>query len=202
VIITPESTHLRLPVLETAALRRLLSGLNDRALRVAPRTFTTLGGDTVEVEVYMRRRPVRALFYARFDIVAETVSAAAAGLGVRRDSVYIVDGTVILYHPTIDVTVYSAVADGDAIAGGCPATIVTLPTELGPTAEQTVLSTVRHARARIAEAVGLSLKLGKSPARRVMLSIRAASGDFAELTDLDATLAAAGIVDGAEVTIG
>ena len=172
-------------------------------VRWAPRTFTltTLGGDVVEVELPAMPSP----FPADFDIAAEAVSVAAAELGVHRGEIYIVDGEAILYHPTIDVTValtpghddtHQAESDGGGDDGGdataaASTSKVTLPTEHGPTANEAAPATVRHARDMIAAVVGIV------PASAAVLSIKVVG----DLTNLDATLEAAGILDGAELTV-
>ena len=148
----------------------------------APHTFTltTWAGIVVEVELPAMLSP----FPADHDIVAEMMSAAATKLGVHRDEIYLAEGKVVLYHPCVDVTVAlgtpqanedggtgggissssSGIAEASvSVAATAPAEMK-LPTELGPTAQETALATVRHARDRIAAAVGIA------PARRVCRS--------------------------------
>ena len=45
--------------------------------------------------------------------------AAAAELGVHRDEIYIMDGEVILYHPTIDIGVGFARGGGEGGGHAC-----------------------------------------------------------------------------------
>jgi hypothetical protein len=148
------------------------------------------------------------------DIMAELVSETAAELGVHRGEIYIVDGDAILYHPTIEVSVGftrggdathqaenddgggggdGGDGDGAAAAALSSSTVeVTLPTEHGPTGDEVAPATVRHARDLIAAAVGIV------PASAAVLSVTGGGGDLA---DLNATLEAAGIVQGAELTV-
>ena len=181
-------------------------------------TLTTLGGDTAEVGLPAVANPLPS----DFSIAAEVVSAAAAELGVCRDEIYIVDGKVILYHPAIEVSIRSSdnngtpdrtstaddgtgaaadnVAADAALAGSAAETMpamITLATEVGPTDDTIAPATVRHARDRIAAAAGIW------PAGAAMLFLEAVDGvgSSVELTDLDATLGAAGVVNGAVLAV-
>ena len=155
------------------------------------------------------------------------IAAADKQVEVHRDEIYLVDGNgkvILLYHPFVNITValtpggdvsarQTNEADGSSSSSGIAEAVatapteMTLPTELGPTADETALATVRYARDRIAAAVGIA------PASAAVLSVGGVdSADLLQVwvevgakwhceVNLDATLEDAGIVDGAELII-
>ena len=166
----------------------------------APHTLTLATLARVVVEVELPAMPSCAQLEVEFpadcDVVAKMMPAAAIKLGVHCAEIHLVDGKVVLHHPSVNVTVTlstrQANNDEDAAAGSsagsngvseAAATATTapmemkLPIELGPTAQETAPATV--------------------PASAAVLSVEGG----ADLADLEATLEATGIVDGAALVV-
>ena len=199
VLVTPDPTFRGIsPVLQTEAVRVLRAG--GAAVHWAPRRLATLRGDVVEVQLHTGSRR----FGADFDVAAELAAAAAAELGVLPEDICIVDGKVIVYHPTITVGVVVLDADGTRADATAAPVLVQLAIECGPTgnADTVALTTVRYAARKIARTIfGI-------PGPEAGAAVRLHVGDGAAASlgrgfwklggrDQDAVLAAAGIVNGA-----
>ena len=122
------------------------------AVHQIPRRFTTLEGDVVEVQL--------SPFYpddvdAIPDVMPELTAAAAAKLGVMPEDIYIANDRVILYRPTITVSIVVLDADGNRTDTATAPIAVTLATECGPTdnADTVVPTTVRYAVQKVARVV-------------------------------------------------
>ena len=221
VLITPNLAHRPGPYLDRRtspladAVRKIKQG--GATVRWAPPltfTLTTLGGDVVEVAL----PTIPSRFPADFDIAAELASAAAAELGVHRDEIYIVEGKTILYRPTITVTVVvldTDVVDGHEIAvvrRDVAAVPMVLATECGPTDEAGTVAptTVRYARRKIATTVFGIPEAEAGAAIQLHVGANGTGADdgqghgfrkLGDYRDLEAGLAAAGVVDGAVVGV-
>ena len=217
VLITPDLAHRpgRPGILKADAVRKIKQG--GATVRWAPpltSTLTTLGGDVVEVAL----PAIPSRFPADFDIAAELASAAAAELGVHRDEIYIVEGKTILYRPTITVTVVvldTDVVDGHEIAvvrRDVAAVPMVLATECGPTDEAGTVAptTVRCARRKIAATVFGIPEAEAEAAIQLHVGANGTGADdgqghgfrkLGDYRDLEAGLAAAGVVDGAVVGV-
>ena len=200
VLVTPDPTFRGIPpVLETKAVLSLrVDGAAPWGW--APCTLATLRGDVVQVRLHTASRQSRAAF----DVAAAISAAAAAELGVLPEDIFVVDGKVILYRPTVTVSVVVLDAAGartDAAAAPIP---VHLATECGPTdkVDTVAPTTVSYAVRKVAQAVFGIPGTEAGAAVRLHVHDGAVAGlgqDFRKLggRDQGAVLAAAGIVDGA-----
>ena len=157
-----------------------------------------LNGDIIDVELDVA---------TGWDVFpsAEVVAAVAAKLGMPREDIYIVDGKALLYRPTITVSIIVLGNEADAPQVEIPV-VVALVIECGPTdnSDTTAPTTARYALRKIAEtAFGIAeaeaeaevwLHVGDSAggARQKPQGFRKLEGE-----ELDCSLAAAGIADGA-----
>ena len=207
-------------VLQTDAVLSVRAG--GVAVRWAPRSFATLRGDVVEVQLDMAGQ-FRADFdvltevglavdlCAVVDVMAEVRAAAAAELGVLPEDIFVVDGKAIVYRPAITVGIVVLDGSGTPADAAAAPVLVQLATECGPTddADTVVPTTVRYAARKIARTVfGILGSEAGAAAAEAGAGVRLHMGDesaaglgevFRELgsRDQDAVMAAAGIVDGA-----